>query len=76
MDELRPIMIKVIRQTVTSSNAIIDDEEKLVQVIVRQLRPVVFAQVTTAIKINNAPFDPEELTNDIIVELVGWINIS
>merc|ERR1711899_442617 len=53
--ELRPIMIKVIRQTVTSSNAIIDDEEKLVQVIVRQLRPVVFAQVTTAIKINNAP---------------------
>merc|ERR1711997_1226393 len=68
--ELRPIMIKVIRQTVTSSNAIIDDEEKLVQVIVRQLRPVVFAQVTTAIKINNAPFDPEELTNDIIVELL------
>merc|ERR1712062_471455 len=54
----------------TSSNAIIDDEEKLVQVIVRQLRPVVIAQVTTPIKINNAPFDPEELTNDIIVELL------
>merc|ERR1711881_489268 len=68
--ELRPIMIKVIRQTVTSSNAIIDDEEALVRVIVKQLRPVVFAQVTTAIKINNAPFDPEELTNDIIVELL------
>merc|ERR1711981_1351522 len=71
--QLKPVTIKVIRQTVTSSNANIDDEEALVQTIVSQLRPVVFAQVSAAIKANNANYDAQDLTNRIIARLTPFI---
>merc|ERR1711981_42317 len=71
--QLKPITIKVIRQTVTDSNANIDDEEALVQTIVSQLRPVVFAQVSAAIAANNANYDAQDLTNRIIARLTPFI---
>jgi len=71
--QLKPITIKVIRKTVTDSNANIDDEEALVQTIVSQLRPVVFAQVSAAIKANNANYDAQDLTNRIIIRLTPFI---
>lgn len=71
--QLKPITIKVIRQTVTDSKSSIDDEEALVQTIVSQLRPVVFAQVSAAIKANNANYDAQDLTNRIIARMTPFV---
>jgi len=72
--QLKPITIKVIRQTVHGKNGVnIDDEEGLVQTIVSQLRPVVFAQVSAAIKANNANYDAQSISTQIVQRLIPFI---
>merc|ERR1712203_946388 len=72
--KLKPITIKVIRQTVHGKNGVnINDEEGLVQTIVSQLRPVVFAQVSAAITANKANYDAKSISNQIVSRLIPFI---
>merc|ERR1711910_189711 len=71
--ELRPIMIKVIRQTVTSSNAIIDDPEALTNDIIVELLPIVRAGVIE--EIAKVKGDSHEgIVSEIIQKLDPHIN--
>ena len=69
--QLKPITIKVVHETVINAKNDIDDEEELLQTIVKQLRPVVLAQVTSAIRANNADYNAQELSNKIVARLVS-----
>lgn len=73
--DLRPIIIRIIRETVRSSNADLSQYDNLVQIIITQLRPVVLNEVTKALaqstKYKN--LNPQDLTQQIIVQITPFV---
>ena len=72
---LRPIIIRVIRQTVRSSNADLSKYDNLVQTIISQLRPVVLSQVSTAIASSpkNSHLNARDLTEEILIKITPFV---
>jgi len=72
---LRPIIIRVIRQTVRSSNADLSKYDNLVQTIINQLRPVVLSQVSTAIASSpkNSHLNARDLTEEILIKITPFV---
>jgi len=72
---LRPIIIRVIRETVRSSNADLNNYKNLVQTIINQLRPVVLSTVTTEIAKSpkNAHLNARELTEEILLKITPFV---
>lgn len=72
---LRPIIIRIIRQTVRSSNADLSQYDNLVQIIVTQLRPVVLNEVTKALATSSkcGKLDARDLTQRIITKITPFV---
>ena len=72
---LRPIIIRVIRQTVRSSNADLTQYKNLVKTIITQLRPVVLSEVSKAI--SSSPkfshLNARDLTEEILVKITPFV---
>merc|ERR1712241_218301 len=72
---LRPIIIRVIRQTVRSSNADLTQYNNLVKTIITQLRPVVLSEVSKAI--SSSPkfshLNARELTEEILLKITPFV---
>lgn len=72
---LRPIIIRVIRQTVRSSNADLTQYNNLVKTIITQLRPVVLSEVSKAI--SSSPkfshLNARDLTEEILVKITPFV---
>merc|ERR1712018_474277 len=72
---LRPMIIRVIRQTVRSSNADLTQYDNLVKTIISQLRPVVLSQVSKAI--SSSPkfshLNARDLTEEILVKITPFV---
>merc|ERR1712038_1386300 len=75
INSLRPIIIRVIRQTVRSSNADLSQYDNLVQIIISQLRPVVLAEVTKALSSSPkfSSLDARDLTERILLKITPFV---
>jgi len=75
INSLRPIIIRVIRQTVRSSNADLSQYDNLVQIIISQLRPVVLAEVTKALSTSPkfSSLDARDLTERILIKITPFV---
>merc|ERR1711881_700026 len=73
--DLEPIIIRIIRQTVRSSNADLTQYDNLVQTIISQLRPVVLAEVTKALSTSPkfSSLDARDLTERILIKITPFV---
>ena len=72
--ELKPIMVRIIKQSVRNYDGDLSQYGNLVEAILRQLRPVVLIQVQNALATSSYKgLNAEKLTDEIIIRLRPFI---
>ena len=74
IQDLRPIIIKIIAESVRNYNGDLSQYGNLVETIITQLRPVVLAEVRRALATSSYKgLDAQELSNNIIIKLRPFV---